>query len=186
MREEFPENYTHTSNDYYQISRTVGLEVVDVHIRDTDDSILELETADAIIGVFSFASKRSFQLLQFFSSSLRGFQQSGRLVCLVGTHTDVKPQVNQKEALKMADDIGTELFPTCVKDSKQAMGPWNFLLNECIRPTIEQVIRTSDMPTQATTPTETIMSARDAWSYCLRSMGKCFGLRRAKSKVWFA
>ena len=151
--------------------------MVDVNIYDTNDPTEMVPITNAVIGVFSYASRESFRKLQLFSSFFSHFRENGGLVCLVGTHTDVEPPQVSQDASKMAHDIGARLFAICVDNSHEARAPWDFLLHQHIQPVTERVLRAIETPAPPTTPTETIItSTRNAWSHWLDFIGKCFAL----------
>ncbi len=154
-------------------------------IYDTDDPTELLSVANAVIGVFSAASRKSFRKLRLFSSFLFHFREHGGVVCLVGTHSDANPpQVSLEESFTIAHDIGTKLFPVCVKTSKEGLEPWEFLLNQYALPVTERVSRTVEPLTVSTTSTITmITSAWIAWTQWLESLRSCLGIRKARSEV---
>ena len=60
-----------------------------MNIYDTEDPYRLVPIADAVIAVFSTASRESFDRLQPFSTFFAEFQENGGLICFVGTHTDI-------------------------------------------------------------------------------------------------
>lgn len=185
MGEFLADHIPTVTTDHYQIQKIHDSDVIDVHIYDTHNPTSR--RANAIIGVFSIASRDSFQKLCAFSEYFRHIREHGAVVCLVGTHADVQPaQVSDKEICKMARHVGTRAFPICVRTSKEALKPWNFLLDQYVKPISERAIPTVEPPGTPTTPKNTMITPTcKVWAKWTGSLRSCLGRRKKRSGIWF-
>lgn len=202
-------DYNHTINDTYSRRCLVGDEWVELHVHDTDKPFEYLPEVQGILAVYSTASKVSFKKLQALTSLLADFVHKGGMVCLVGTHNDVRErEVSYDDGLRMAQAIGAWYFSVNNKDIYKVKRPWDCLLGSWLRREAERaiqrdrtaanmvtmpanvganaayVVASTDRLAVTPTPSPSETDKRSCWKTLRRWASTC-GLRKRKSKVWF-